>query len=95
MQRITQRLPDAAMISVGHRPELEAFHNRRLVLARRKDGARLVSDEVLTPETFASASRVLSCIFRKRPAVSGRRGELRSCASSIMPLSQSKFTSKA
>ena len=53
MERITQRLPDAAMISVGHRPELEAFHNRRLVLARRKDGARLVADEVLTPATFA------------------------------------------
>jgi vitamin B12/bleomycin/antimicrobial peptide transport system ATP-binding/permease protein len=67
MERITQRLPDAAMISVGHRPELEAFHNRRLVLARRKDGARLVADEVLTPATFA-LRRAFSLIFRKRPA---------------------------
>ncbi|WP_162419629.1 ABC transporter ATP-binding protein/permease [Microvirga brassicacearum] len=69
MERIAQRLPDAAMISVGHRPELEAFHNRRLVLARRKDGARLVADEVLTPATFA-LRRAFSLIFRKRP-VSG------------------------
>jgi hypothetical protein len=46
---------------------LEAFHNRRLVLARRKDGARLVSDEVLTPATFA-LRRAFSLIFRKKPA---------------------------
>jgi putative ATP-binding cassette transporter len=67
MQRITERLPDAAMISVGHRPELEAFHNRRLVLARRKDGARLVSDEPLSPRTFA-LRRALSLLFRKSAA---------------------------
>ena len=72
MERITQRLPDAAMISVGHRPELEAFHNRRLVLARRKDGARLVADEVLTPATFA-LRRAFSLIFRKRPAARASR----------------------
>nr|WP_246505347.1 ABC transporter ATP-binding protein/permease [Microvirga antarctica] len=71
MERITQRLPHAAMISVGHRPELEAFHNRRLVLARRKDGARLVSDEALTPATFA-LRRAFSLIFRKRPIARSR-----------------------
>ena len=53
LQRISERLPEAAVISVGHRPELEAFHNRRLVLARQKEGARLVADESLSPSTFA------------------------------------------
>ncbi|MGO4573043.1 ABC transporter ATP-binding protein/permease [Microvirga sp. 2TAF3] len=73
MNRMIQRLPHAAMISVGHRPELEAFHNRRLVLARRKEGARLVADEVLSPRTFA-LRRALALLFR-RPSTSGAQGE--------------------
>jgi putative ATP-binding cassette transporter len=70
LQRISERLPDAAVISVGHRPELEAFHNRRLVLARREDGARLVADEPLSPGTFAMR-QALSLLFR-RPRKSSR-----------------------
>jgi vitamin B12/bleomycin/antimicrobial peptide transport system ATP-binding/permease protein len=68
MARIFERLPDAALISVGHRPELEAFHDRRLVLARREDGARLVVDEALSPRTYA-IRRAFSILFRRaRPA---------------------------
>ena len=68
MERIFERLPDAALISVGHRPELEAFHDRRLVLARREDGARLVVDEALSPRTYA-IRRAFSILFRRaRPA---------------------------
>jgi putative ATP-binding cassette transporter len=33
-----------ALISVGHRSELEAFHNRKIVLERRKGAAKLVCD---------------------------------------------------
>jgi putative ATP-binding cassette transporter len=47
LTRLGERLPRAALVSVGHRPELEAFHDRRLVLARRSGGARLVRDEAL------------------------------------------------
>ncbi|MBF9231961.1 ABC transporter ATP-binding protein/permease [Microvirga alba] len=65
LRRMTERLPEAAMISVGHRPELEAFHNRRLVLARRKDGARLVADEALSPTGFA-LRRALALLFRRQ-----------------------------
>ncbi|MBM6592574.1 ABC transporter ATP-binding protein/permease [Microvirga pudoricolor] len=65
LNRISKRLPDAALVSVGHRPELEAFHNRRLVLARRKDGARLVADETLSPQTFA-LRHAFSLLFRRR-----------------------------
>ncbi|MCB8820172.1 ABC transporter ATP-binding protein/permease [Microvirga rosea] len=64
MERIIERLPKAAIISVGHRPELEAFHNRRLILARRQDGARLVADEPLSPRTFAMR-RAVSVLFKK------------------------------
>ena len=42
---LLSRQPDhTALVSVGHRPELEAFHNRKVVLERRKGGAKLVSD---------------------------------------------------
>jgi len=44
MNLILQRLPKATIISVGHRPELEAFHGRKLVLESRPGGARFVSD---------------------------------------------------
>ncbi|NIX76807.1 ABC transporter ATP-binding protein/permease [Microvirga terricola] len=64
LRRVSERLPRAAVISVGHRPELEAFHNRRLVLARRKDGARLVADEALPPTSFA-LRRALALLFRR------------------------------
>jgi len=45
MGLVLERLPEATIISVGHHPELEAFHTRKLVLAYRHDGARLVRDE--------------------------------------------------
>jgi len=51
MQLIDEKLNPTTIISVGHRPELEAFHDRKLVLASRKDGARLVSDEPLLPRS--------------------------------------------
>ncbi len=70
LQKVSERLPEAAVISVGHRPELEAFHDRRLVLARQKHGARLVADEVLSPRTFA-LRQVLALLFR-RPSSSDR-----------------------
>ncbi|WP_194164645.1 ABC transporter ATP-binding protein/permease [Microvirga thermotolerans] len=71
MDRIIERLPDSAIISVGHRPELEAFHNRRLVLARREQGAKLVADEPLSPRTFAMR-RAMALLFR-RPSSSQTR----------------------
>jgi vitamin B12/bleomycin/antimicrobial peptide transport system ATP-binding/permease protein len=48
MQLINNELPEATIISVGHRPELEAFHERKLVLKHQIGGARLIRDEYLT-----------------------------------------------
>lgn len=47
MKLLAETLPRTTVISVGHRPELEAFHDRELVFERRAGGARLVSDRHL------------------------------------------------
>jgi putative ATP-binding cassette transporter len=49
MQMVGKELPEIAIISVGHRAELEAFHDRKLNLVRRKGGARLVAGDVTAP----------------------------------------------
>ena len=48
MRLVAERIPAATVISVGHRPELEAFHERKLVLKHQKGGARLIRDEYLS-----------------------------------------------
>ena len=48
MHLIQEKIPGATLISVGHRPELEAFHERKLVLKHQTGGARLIRDEYLT-----------------------------------------------
>jgi putative ATP-binding cassette transporter len=49
MELLTEELPTATVVSVAHRAELEAFHSRKIVLERRKGGAKLVSDIDLIP----------------------------------------------
>jgi vitamin B12/bleomycin/antimicrobial peptide transport system ATP-binding/permease protein len=49
MELMTKELPRATVVSVAHRAELEAFHSRKIVLERRKGGAKLVSDVDLIP----------------------------------------------
>jgi putative ATP-binding cassette transporter len=56
------------LLSVGHRPELEAFHTRKIELARHRDGSRLVHDvELIEP-----VSRTLWRRLRRLAAVSGK-----------------------
>jgi putative ATP-binding cassette transporter len=59
MRLILERLPEATIVSVGHRVELEAFHTRKLVLEYHPEGARLVGDESLQT-TFGRSARFLS-----------------------------------
>jgi len=49
MQTLQESLPKTTIISVGHRPELEKFHERKLVLEARAEGAKLVRDIDLGP----------------------------------------------
>jgi putative ATP-binding cassette transporter len=51
MGLLNEELKDATIISVAHRPELEAFHSRKITLERRKGGAKLVSDVELIPRS--------------------------------------------
>jgi len=67
MRLLLERLPDATVISVGHRAELEAFHTRKLVLEYHADGARLVSDESIR-RTFGRSARLLSKLPTRKKA---------------------------
>jgi putative ATP-binding cassette transporter len=51
MGLLMKRLPQATLISVGHRPELEAYHQRKLVMAVKPGGAQLVKDVYLISKT--------------------------------------------
>jgi len=44
MELLTKELDATTIVSVGHRPELEAFHNRKIILERRSGGAKFVTD---------------------------------------------------
>jgi putative ATP-binding cassette transporter len=46
---IAEKLPELAIISVGHRAELEEFHERKFNLVKREGGAKLVAGELVAP----------------------------------------------
>ncbi|MFG1179519.1 ABC transporter ATP-binding protein/permease [Xanthobacter versatilis] len=64
MELVTSTLPDATIISVAHRAELEAFHSRKIVLERRKGGAKLITDIALIPHK--SKPRLLGQLLGRR-----------------------------
>jgi putative ATP-binding cassette transporter len=64
MEVVTGELPKATIVSVAHRAELEAFHSRKIVLERRRGGAKLVSDVDLIPRK--SKRRLLGSFLRHR-----------------------------
>jgi putative ATP-binding cassette transporter len=64
MELVTKTLPKATIVSVAHRIELEAFHSRKIVLEKRKGGAKLVSDVDLIPRK--RKRRLLSRLLRQR-----------------------------
>jgi vitamin B12/bleomycin/antimicrobial peptide transport system ATP-binding/permease protein len=66
MEMVTKELPKATIVSVAHRAELEAFHSRKIVLERRKRGAKLVSDVDLIPRK--GRRRLLGRFLRGRKA---------------------------
>ena len=64
MELVIKELPKATIVSVAHRVELEAFHSRKIVLERRKGGAKLVSDIDLIPRK--GKRRLLGRFLRSR-----------------------------
>lgn len=66
MEIVIREMPKATIVSVAHRAELEAFHSRKIVLERRKGGAKLVSDVDLIPRK--GKRRLLGRFLRQRGA---------------------------
>ncbi|NTE84482.1 ABC transporter ATP-binding protein/permease [Agrobacterium tumefaciens] len=64
MQTVIDELPDATIISVAHRAELEAFHSRKITLERREGGAKLVSDIHLISRKARSRSLLRRMVKR-------------------------------
>jgi hypothetical protein len=54
---LCREFEDATVLSIGHRPELEAFHSRKIVLKRVRGGAKFVSDIYLFPNRASRSAR--------------------------------------
>jgi vitamin B12/bleomycin/antimicrobial peptide transport system ATP-binding/permease protein len=61
MKLLAEELPETAVISIGHRPGLEVFHTRELVLEPGKEGAQLRA---------RASERGLRDIYRRMSATS-------------------------
>jgi putative ATP-binding cassette transporter len=57
MELLFQKFKGATVVSVGLRPELEAFHGRKIILQRASGGAKLVSDLRLVPKPVLPSGR--------------------------------------
>jgi putative ATP-binding cassette transporter len=70
MKLLTDELKATTIVSVGHRPELERFHDRKITLERRRGGAKLVTDVELVsrPSRRKLLRRLLE---RRRRQVTG------------------------
>jgi vitamin B12/bleomycin/antimicrobial peptide transport system ATP-binding/permease protein len=51
MENLVQRSARTTLISVGHRPELESYHDRKITLERRRGSTRLVNDVSPVPKS--------------------------------------------
>ena len=71
MAHLSERPEETTLVSVGHRPELEAFHSRKITLERRRGGAKLVGDiKLVRPPGRA---RLLRRLLRRRRARGSKR----------------------
>ena len=73
MDKISELLPNTAIISVGHGIELEAFHERKLNLIRREGGAHLVPGDALGPPIS-----LVTLLLKRWRGPFGRKRELSS-----------------
>ena len=71
MAHLSERPEETTLLSVGHRPELEAFHSRKITLERRRGGAKLVSDIKLVRRP--GRARLLRRLLRRRIARARKR----------------------
>jgi vitamin B12/bleomycin/antimicrobial peptide transport system ATP-binding/permease protein len=62
-----ERLSDAIILSVGHRPGLQELHNRVLVLQRRASGGRIVQTERRQGDSWKRVRGAASRLLRRKP----------------------------
>lgn len=60
MRLLGERLPEAAVVSISHRPELEPFHDRKLGFEHKPSGSRLVTDVPIPSRTRKRLKKKLS-----------------------------------
>src|SRR5262249_54195967 len=72
MGLLLQQLEQATIISVGHRPELEHYHDRKIVLEGSGGSARIVSDIPIAPQP-PSADRFPRGLTRKVMATTAHK----------------------
>jgi len=65
MELLTKELDATTIVSVGHRPELEAFHTRKIVLERHRGGAKFITDLRLRQ---GRGQRLLERMLRRKAA---------------------------
>ena len=73
MAHLSERPEETTLVSVGHRPELEAFHSRKITLERRRGGAKLAGDIKLVRRP--GRARLLRRLLRRRRARGSKRQE--------------------
>ena len=66
MTLLITQFPETTIVSVGHRPELEAYHSRKITLARDPEGARIIGDDLLAEGRVGTRRRNwLSKVLRR------------------------------
>jgi putative ATP-binding cassette transporter len=65
---VTARLSRAAIISIAHRPELQAFHQRILVFEHRPGGSQLIRDNQIEVPPIGLLPQVMNWLHALRTA---------------------------
>ena len=68
-----ERLPNATIFSVGHRPGLQELHSRLLTLQRRPGGGRIVQTKTRDRDAWKRLKGAAVRILRRPPAEKGTR----------------------
>jgi putative ATP-binding cassette transporter len=71
MKLLIEDLPEASIISIGHRPGLEVFHTRELTLVPGKQGASLRTPEASRQRSLRDVYRRMSIASRAHPRSPG------------------------
>ncbi len=69
MNLLIEELPETSIVSIGHRPGLEAFHTRELTLVPGKEGARLKPEA--RKRALSDVYRIMSVASRAHPREPG------------------------